>query len=513
MAPQRPLGAVSTAGPTIAGPNRRPKAPRTRLITRGVSLLAALLLAAGLLPPAPVAAESFADLAIEAYWSRADLPVAGRMTERSWLWGPEPFASTAETYKEAYLDEAARKRFGDVSQKRLVQYFDKTRMELTNPSQKNRGGITNGLLVVEMVSGQVQLGNAAFGRGFTPAPIAVAGDPAAFNPTAPTYAAFAGLATLDSVTNRAQPRVGQGITATIGPTGATGENPSLAGAATIEHFDANFGHNIPNVFWTFMNQTGPVFLVERHKTGPLANQPVVNPEGGLAGKSAEETVFNWEEAMGYPITEPYWASVRVAGQERVVLIQLFQRRVLTFTPGNAPGPEVEMGNVGRHYFEWRYTPLPAGATAVTALRTTNPAPVLQYTILAHADYGPAFDGGAGGDEPQTAAGSFFVIQLRATNISDTVQQVGRDLVVQAVTPAGLARVTVADVPTDSLNKRMLGPRPRRCPPAGCPQPVRIWTQIPPGETLTLHLVYDVPADATSLRFVPVIEDAPAMVLR
>jgi hypothetical protein len=37
-----------------------------------------------------------------------------------------------------------------------------------------------------------------------------------------------------------------------------------------------------------------------------------------------------------------------------VLVQLFERRILTYTPGNPRGFEVEMGNVGQHYHRWRY---------------------------------------------------------------------------------------------------------------------------------------------------------------
>jgi hypothetical protein len=37
-----------------------------------------------------------------------------------------------------------------------------------------------------------------------------------------------------------------------------------------------------------------------------------------------------------------------------VLIQCFERRCLTYTPGNTPEWRVEQGNVGLHYFRWRY---------------------------------------------------------------------------------------------------------------------------------------------------------------
>jgi len=36
------------------------------------------------------------------------------------------------------------------------------------------------------------------------------------------------------------------------------------------------------------------------------------------------------------------------------LVQAFERRVLTYTPGNPTGFVVEAGNVGAHYYQWRY---------------------------------------------------------------------------------------------------------------------------------------------------------------
>ena len=61
-------------------------------------------------------------------------------------------------------------------------------------------------------------------------------------------------------------------------------------------------------------------------------------------------------ATGFPVTEAYWTTVRVAGASRQVLIQAFERRVLTYTPGNPTGYEIEAGNVGAHYYQWRYQP-------------------------------------------------------------------------------------------------------------------------------------------------------------
>ncbi len=39
-------------------------------------------------------------------------------------------------------------------------------------------------------------------------------------------------------------------------------------------------------------------------------------------------------------------------------MQCFERRCLTYTPSNATGWQVEAGNVGRHYYTWRYGQLP-----------------------------------------------------------------------------------------------------------------------------------------------------------
>ena len=61
---------------------------------------------------------------------------------------------------------------------RLVQYFDKARMEITKPDAVDDGlwYVSNGLLVIELVTGRMQMGDASF-VDLTPAEIPVAGDP------------------------------------------------------------------------------------------------------------------------------------------------------------------------------------------------------------------------------------------------------------------------------------------------------------------------------------------------
>lgn len=248
------------------------------------------------------------DSAFAGVWQKADLPIQQGSANRSWLWGPGPFRTTVERYEQSPGTE------------RLVEYYDKSRMEMTQPGadRKQRWFVTNGLLVKELVSGKMQLGDAVF-TDVAPAEIAVAGDPDNANP-APRYRSFGAVVSLNG-DRRAEARVGGNVTATIDQAGQVGDNAGLARPETrITNYDATLGHNIPDVFWRYMNTL---------------------PD-------------DWVFAFGYPISEPYWTTARVGGVDKTVLVQLFERRILTYTPGNPRGFEVEMGNVGQHYHRWRY---------------------------------------------------------------------------------------------------------------------------------------------------------------
>jgi hypothetical protein len=58
-------------------------------------------------------------------------------------------------------------------------------------------------------------------------------------------------------------------------------------------------------------------------------------------------------------------TVNLGGTPTNVLVQAFERRVLTYTPSNASGWRVEAANVGRHYYQWRY--LTTGGEPVEAV--------------------------------------------------------------------------------------------------------------------------------------------------
>ncbi len=285
-------------------------------------LVAAMLTNTTFLSAAPFAnRNAFADPRFAAIWTRTDSEAV--RGGRTWYWGPEPWFDTDEIYTDS------------PQTLRTVQYFDKARMEINNPAD---GIVTNGLLVVEMVSGRLQTRDTfLFDYRYSCANTPVAGNPRSANPVAPGYCQFASRATFDD--NFREPyrdpiRLKERISTTIDMNGNLGERPDLARPeTTIVQYSSITGHNIPKIFWDFMNQRGRVV-----ENGRVVTAPIVD----------------WLFTMGYPITDPYWVRAVVGDTERDVLVQLFERRVLTYTPNNPAGYQVEMGNVGQHYFQWRY---------------------------------------------------------------------------------------------------------------------------------------------------------------
>ena len=278
------------------------------------------------------AESAFADKSFQQIWERTDAPVLSGAVKRSWYWGPAPGATMSEPYS------------GSKTGFRQVQYFDKARMEINNPAgdRNSEWFVTTGLLVADLVSGKQQVGD----KEFVPrqaAEIAVGGDGLGSDPDAPTYTSFRPVASLTVPgANRAPRLTGQSVTATINRAGQIGTNLALglyAGAKLAAYVDVT-GHNIPQAMWDFLNLKGPVQV----------NGAVVQGQ----------TIANWVFVMGYPITEPYWARVKVDGVYRDILFQLFERRSLSYLPSYTEGWQVQMGNVGQHYQRWLYGgPLPA----------------------------------------------------------------------------------------------------------------------------------------------------------
>ncbi len=216
------------------------------------------------------------------------------------FWGP--LANARPGMQEPYAEATGGQR--------LVQYFDKARMELAGPNT-----VTNGLLTVEMKTGKLQIGNASFEQRL-PASIGVAGDPGQAGPT------YADLAKLPE---RSPQVPGSALTTTYSGGTFTQSNviptdPQLTFAQYVGDPGGRFGQYIPTAFWDYLN--------------------------GLP--------LPWQSVMGFAISPAFGTQLVVGGVSRPVFVQAFERRVLTYTPGNPAGFAVEFGNIGQHYSQWRY---------------------------------------------------------------------------------------------------------------------------------------------------------------
>jgi hypothetical protein len=328
---QTPVG-TPTATPAATGthtPGASGTVTSTQVVT-GTAVATAvptIVVAPNLYAPGGQGDFQFAHPAFQRVWQRTDRPVAEGKVSRTWFWGPGPNTpGLVEQYNDSPLGNKLR----------LVQYFDKSRMEVNNPGadQSQAFFVTNGLLTVELISGFIQVGEKDFTK-FHPACIPMSGD---FGDTnAPTYFVFQGVSNTQAGDHPASDRSGQKATETMDNTGKVGQDASkgnLAGTIFV-HYEANTKHNIPKIFWDFLNSSGPVY----NNQGQVVNEQLITP---------------WFFASGLPISEPYWAKAKIRGQITDVMIQAFERRALTYVPSNTPGFQVEMANIGQHYFDWRY---------------------------------------------------------------------------------------------------------------------------------------------------------------
>jgi hypothetical protein len=285
-------------------------------------LPAVILLVGSLLGAATTgAANTFAAPAFQAQWQAGEAIAPN-------FWGPLETAQPGQ--QEFYADAPGKQR--------LVQYFDKGRMELTNPAN---GTVTNGLLATELITGRLQVGDTTFEAHESPA-IPIAGDPD--NP-GPTYLAL--HTTASALLTPAPDAAGSNVTARVSASGDLSSGGAMSGTA-IAAYDAATQHNVSAPFAAY-----------RDKVGLLT--------------------------IGYAQSEPFGATVKVAGVQRDVIIQAFERRILTYTPTNPDPFKVEMGNIGRHYYQWRSL---LGVAAPGASSVASPSPAATTTTPPATGSGP-----------------------------------------------------------------------------------------------------------------------------
>ena len=291
-------------------PHEGPKLTRRQLVSRGAGLGLTVipLLASGAQAKMSVAgadssAATYYDTSrFQDVWAATDQAVADGSVSRTWIWGPAPISQQQEPYTEAPGGQ------------HTVIYYDKARMEENGYRASAPWDVTTGLLAKDLILGQRQTGDTTFEQR-APAEINIAGDQDDLN--GPVYRSFKSLLAYDPIP------VGWTITQTVDRAGHVGTDSSLAShGVTTAKLVSETNHTVASVFTAFLDT--------------------------YSAQSHGNTYY----LTGFPITEPYWTTVKVGGVAKQVLAQAFERRVLTYTPDNPSGWQVEMGNVGQHYYQW-----------------------------------------------------------------------------------------------------------------------------------------------------------------
>jgi hypothetical protein len=251
------------------------------------------------------AAAGFASPVMAAAWAQAEQVQPN-------FWGPLATARDGqpEPYKEA------------PGGKRGVQYFDKARMEQSDPNAR----VTTGLLTVELKTGKLQTGDSTFEQ-HSPAQVNMAGDPGVDGPT------YADLGTLN------------------------------------EHYEINdatpalYLFNSDHTFHALTRSEENQYAAFNPPTGPAVGS-LVDPSGRYSQlvyfpflnfiDSLTKAGIPIDQTPGYAISPIIVATVPIGGKPTTVFIQAFERRVLTYNPNNDPAFRVEFGNIGQHYYRWRY---------------------------------------------------------------------------------------------------------------------------------------------------------------
>lgn len=262
--------------------------------------------------------------AVQATWQQADGPITAGDVQRAWVWGSEPLAATTEFYPES------------PNKTRKLIYFDKGRLDILD-----EGGDTNSpwfatgaLLVSEMLSGKVQLGEDDFVERETPN-IPLTGD--LIQQDGVTYASLAPLSTYADDPLSFEDAASAELTAVLNASGEVDPDGMAGSGVVVGSFSDVTGHNIaaPFVDWARAQPYPDLYL------------------------------------LGHPISEPYWIQTEVLGTPKTVLMQAFQRRVMTYTPDIPSEWMVESSNAGQHYRLWRELDQP-GDTALVPLASGEP---------------------------------------------------------------------------------------------------------------------------------------------
>ncbi len=248
----------------------------------------------------PATSVPTASIIFQNLWNRTDLQVEQGKESRTWVWG-KPVLEISE-------EESSDSDTG----LRYEQLFEKGSMEINQPTAPldTEWYVTAGRLAAIMIDEE--------------ADVPLAGDLDAIGPT------YADARILQQV-GAHEP--GTLLTQYLSPTGSVHIEPEFARYGIEAGSTEQTGHAVATVFEEFMWQTVTVYEQSDTVPGLLFEPPI--------------------HAIGYPIIEPYWTTVPIAGTWLDVLVQCFERRCLTYTPTNPVGWQVEMSNIGLHWALWQ----------------------------------------------------------------------------------------------------------------------------------------------------------------
>jgi hypothetical protein len=222
--------------------------------------------------------------------------------------------------------------------------------------------------------------------------------------------------------------LGETIIATVDADGRAGSTDRFASyGVTGAYFVPETSHTVASVFWDFMNSSGPISVDSQLTVGPLFQDPFFG--------------------FGFPVTEAYWSTIELDEVPTDILIQVFERRVVTYTPDNPQGWQVETGNVGRHYYEWRYELIDADAGAPTATAPAAPTATITPTEAPGAE--PSATPSA------TAAGDCVACALEHSR--GEIGTAGQEpLGAEVYSPLSLPYLEIPQAPNDTIDKVVVG---------------------------------------------------------
>lgn len=264
----------------------------------------------------------FGDKSFEEVWARTDKPVQEQKAdpERDWFWGEKPLA---DVFYETQIDAYPYGR-------KLVLYFDKGRMEISNFGTDEQQ-VTGGKLVNELITGRIAPGEGETIAEFKPsANLPLMGDDVSINLT---YRQLFDV---------------------FGKTESTATSPKKG--EPITRFWNNLYTEFPSFEKRVEDENTFVAQVEKGFGIPKAFLDFFSSEGSIYkdNKFSKNKLYDGRSFIGQPVTEAYWVQTQINGVAQPLLFQAYEQRILVYNPASSENKRVVFTDTGKQYIKWRY---------------------------------------------------------------------------------------------------------------------------------------------------------------